>query len=326
MSKSLKMLALSRSRQGGGQGGQGAQNEMRNEMRGGMESNRSGQMQNEMRNGMEMNRMRNEMRGGYGGMESESRGGRARNEMRGGYEMENEMRGGSGSEMEMDGAEMRRRYSRDRRGRFTGEMENEMEMESGGRWLPPYYDVDINRYEVEPKDEMQDNYRNEMRGGGNRGGRGESRMRMEERNPVGFAAHFDSPGQSDASYKRMNEMEPKPSDQMEKGGAISQSMPKFDEQMAREWTGKMKNADGTKGPHWSMEEVKKVMSSRGIKEDPAKFYAALNMMYSDYCEVAKKSNVSNMDFFVEMAKAFLQDKDAGAQDKMAAYYEYVVIG
>ena len=51
-----------------------------------------------------------------------------------------------------------------------------------------------------------------------------------------------------------------------------------------------------------------------------------NMMYSDYCEVAKKINANNMDFFAEMAKAFLKDKDAGAQDKLAAYYEYVVKG
>ena len=68
------------------------------------------------------------------------------------------------------------------------------------------------------------------------------------------------------------------------------------------------------------------MEQRGIKEDPARFYAAINMMYSDYSEVAKKINANNMDFFAEMAKAFLQDKDTGAQDKLAAYYEYVVRG
>ena len=52
--------------------------------------------------------------------------------------------------------------------------------------------------------------------------------------------------------------------------------------------------------------------------------AALNMIYSDYVKVAKKFNVgSNIDFYVDMAKAFLDDKDAGP-DKLTKYYQYVV--
>ena len=64
--------------------------------------------------------------------------------------------------------------------------------------------------------------------------------------------------------------------------------------------------------------------SAGIECDPAEFWAALNMIYSDYVKVAKKFNVgSNIDFYVDMAKAFLDDKDAGP-DKLAKYYQYVV--
>ncbi len=82
--------------------------------------------------------------------------------------------------------------------------------------------------------------------------------------------------------------------------------------------------DGTKGPHWSFEQAKQVMAQRGIECDPAEFWAALNMIYSDYVKVAKKFNVgSNIDFYVDMAKAFLDDKDAGP-DKLAKYYQYVV--
>ena len=52
--------------------------------------------------------------------------------------------------------------------------------------------------------------------------------------------------------------------------------------------------------------------------------AVLNMIYSDYVKVAKKFNVgSNIDFYVDMAKAFLDDKDAGP-DKLTKYYQYVV--
>lgn len=243
--------------------------------------------------------------------------------------------------MTMGGYGMESRF-RDRQGREHYDngryapMRNEMGYEgpwSGGN----RYDIDVNRYEHRPPEE---NYRNEMRGGGNGGRRGDPGMTMggygemeingmemaDRRNPVGFAAHFDSPGFSDASYQRMNEMDHRSGSKMDHGGARSNQMPQFDERIAKEWVSKMENEDGTRGPHWTMDQVKKVMEQRGIREEPARFYAALNMMYSDYCEVAKKINANNMDFFAEMAKAFLKDKDAGAQDKLTAYYEYVVKG
>ena len=250
----------------------------------------------------------------------------------GGYGMESNQGGQMRNEMQMGNPEMARRYSRDRRGRFTGEMGYEGPYSGGRR-----YDIDVNRYEYEAP---EGNYRNEMRGGRNGDRRGDTRMEMggyedmgmnqermeSRRNPVGFAARFDSPGSSDASYQRMDEMSHRSGSKMDHGGAMSHQVPKFDERTAKEWVAKMQNEDGTKGPHWTMDQTTKVMEQRGIKEDPAKFYAALNMMYSDYCEVAKKINANNMDFFAEMAKAFLKDKDAGAQDKLAAYYEYVVKG
>ena len=330
MSKGLKMLAINRSRQGGGQGGQGVQNEMRNEMR-----------------------------GGYGGMES-NRGGRMRNEMEMGYGgMENEMRGEARSEMEMGGAEMRRRYSRDRRGRFTGEMENEMEMRGemenrgrqyrsgqsntegysdytpnsyarsndpgaemeSGRWLPPYYDVDINRYESRSRDGEGD------RGSGNRMTRndpssreGGGNMRM-----IGFGREiYNNDMRSDASMPKFREGDRMAGEKMKKGGAKSEMG--MDEHTAREWTSKMENEDGSTGPHWTMEQIKKVMEQRSMTGDPVEFWVAMNMMYSDYCKVAKKLGVNSVDFYAEMAKAFLEDKDAGASDKLMAYYENVVKG
>lgn len=93
---------------------------------------------------------------------------------------------------------------------------------------------------------------------------------------------------------------------------------------AEEWTAAMQNEDGTRGPHWSMEQVKQAMAQKGIKADLIQFYLALNMMYSDYCAVAKKMNVNNIDFYIGMAKAFLDDKDAG-EDKLMRYYKYVVM-
>lgn len=98
----------------------------------------------------------------------------------------------------------------------------------------------------------------------------------------------------------------------------------FTRESAMAWTGDMINADGTKGPHWSMEQVKKVMDQRGIDADPLQFYAILNAVYSDYCAVAKRHGVGDkIDFYVDMARAWLDDPDAD-KDKAARYFEYIV--
>ena len=219
---------------------------------------------------------------------------------------------------------------RDRRGREHYDDGRFAPQSNANRWMPPYYDVEINRYDHQqttPKTAMRDDYRTDMRGGYDSDRRGEPHLEMSpRRNPVGFAAHFDSPGHSDASYQHMDEMSHRAGSKMDHGGATSHHMPKFDERTAKEWVAMMRNEDGTHGPHWTMEQTTKVMEQRGIKEEPAKFYAVLNMMYSDYCEVAKKLNVNSMDFYAGLAQAFLKDQDAGAHDKPAAYYEYIVKG
>lgn len=98
---------------------------------------------------------------------------------------------------------------------------------------------------------------------------------------------------------------------------------KMTKEMAEAWTHHMQNEDGTMGAHWTMEQVKQVMAQRGIDCDPAEFYAAINMVYSDYSNVAKELGVNNIDFYAKMAKAFLDDSDA-EPNKLARYYEYVV--
>ena len=98
---------------------------------------------------------------------------------------------------------------------------------------------------------------------------------------------------------------------------------KMDRQTAEDWTRRMKNEDGTTGAHWTMEKAEQVMRQHGIQCEPAEFYAALNMLYSDFCEVFKKHGVNKIDFYADMAKAWLDDKDA-VSDKLSAYYEYIV--
>lgn len=93
--------------------------------------------------------------------------------------------------------------------------------------------------------------------------------------------------------------------------------------IAEKRASKMQNEDGTQGPHWTMELTKQVQAQQSIECDPIEFFLAMNMMYSDYVKVAKKLGVNNVDFYSCMAKAFLDDKDAGP-DKLERYFEYVV--
>lgn len=95
---------------------------------------------------------------------------------------------------------------------------------------------------------------------------------------------------------------------------------------AQEWVGQMENEDGTHGAHWTIDQVKQVIAQKKLDCDPIQMWAAMNMIYSDFYKVARKYGVGgNLDFYVDMAKAFLDDKDA-APNKISAYYEYVVGG
>lgn len=92
---------------------------------------------------------------------------------------------------------------------------------------------------------------------------------------------------------------------------------------AHEWVKQMKNSDGSTGAHWDMAQTNSLKERHGINIDPVEFYVAVNMMYSDYCGIAKKYGVDNADFYAHMAKAFLDDKDAGP-DKLERYFDEVV--
>lgn len=98
----------------------------------------------------------------------------------------------------------------------------------------------------------------------------------------------------------------------------------FTEADAHEWTARMENTDDTTGPHWPMEQTTAVMVSKGYHYDPAVWYAAMNMIYSDYFKTAKKHGVNTVEFYADMAEAFLDDKDAGGpEEKISAYYHCI---
>lgn len=91
---------------------------------------------------------------------------------------------------------------------------------------------------------------------------------------------------------------------------------------AESWVSRMKNSDGTIGAHWTFEQTQDVAKQRNINCDPNDFWAVMNMMYSDYCQVAKRQSVDTPGFYADMAKAFLEDADA-ADGKAYLYRNYI---
>ena len=99
----------------------------------------------------------------------------------------------------------------------------------------------------------------------------------------------------------------------------------FTEDDARRWTEHMENDDGSMGAHWTLEQTTAVANSIGVHVDPWIWYAAMNMMYSDYWESATRYGVDRPEYYADLAKEFLFDKDAGGPEaKIAGYYHGIV--
>lgn len=211
-------------------------------------------------------------------------------------EMDMESGGYGGMEMGMDNMESRRR--RDSRGRFRSEM-GDM---NGG-------------YSNQGGDARMGGYPNRPFPVYERGG---------QMNQIGFYAgdEVQTNYRMNATHQTGDEMEHRSSPKMGGGYSSDMSMP-MTREIAEEWTKGMKNEDGTKGPHWKMEQVKQLMAQKGIQCDPWEFFVILNAMYSDYCAVLKKHGVNTIDLYVDLACAWLNDSDA-MPDKASRYYEYVV--
>lgn len=96
---------------------------------------------------------------------------------------------------------------------------------------------------------------------------------------------------------------------------------------AKRWAARMENADGTTGPHWTMEQTTAVAESMGIQASVVPRWAwgvTMNMMYSDYYAVAMEFGVNRPEFYAALAKAFLMDKDAPApEEKLCEYYKHI---
>lgn len=98
----------------------------------------------------------------------------------------------------------------------------------------------------------------------------------------------------------------------------------FTKEDALYWVEHMENSDGTTGAQWTMDETSAMAKSMGVYLPACIWFAAVNMMRSDYCLVARKHGVDKPEFYADMAEAFLFDKDAGEpEEKISAYYHCV---
>lgn len=101
---------------------------------------------------------------------------------------------------------------------------------------------------------------------------------------------------------------------------------KFD--IAR-WSKMLKNADGTTGKHFDMREVEEAAHHLGIRFDEyseKEFCMAMNMLYSDLCEVNRAyiSPDKEAQYYAKCAQAWLEDDDGPAPSEKLALYFYCI--
>lgn len=94
------------------------------------------------------------------------------------------------------------------------------------------------------------------------------------------------------------------------------------EEMAYKAVSSMRNTDGTKGEHWTVEETTRQAEKYNVnwKEyNKYDFYYVMNMLYSDFYKLFKDDE----ETYARMAIAWLEDKDV-EQGKAYRYYKKVV--
>lgn len=99
-------------------------------------------------------------------------------------------------------------------------------------------------------------------------------------------------------------------------------MGEVDAERAHKWVEHMHNADGSTGAHYAPEKAEQLRKAHFPEGDKWEWFVAINMMYSDYMPVAKKMGMDKEEFYCGMAKAFLEDPDAG-ENKLEKYMKYI---
>lgn len=101
------------------------------------------------------------------------------------------------------------------------------------------------------------------------------------------------------------------------GGMHSEMAQPVDEHTARMWVSKM---DG--GEKFKPEQIEQLRMTMCPECGKWEFYTAINAMYSDYCDTAKKMGMDKLEFYANLAKDFLMDTDAKPH-KLRRYMEHI---
>lgn len=250
---------------------------------------------------------------------------RRRRDSRGRYMEDNDdrrMGNDHSTYMGMETPEMRRR--RDSRGRY-------MEHEDGNRmayegnqgnesayrpWPEPHIPPYLDRPGMEDGSRMRDHNIVNIRD-------------YQDKRRIGFGENRDEGGEDMRLYgrrynpDRMSMGRSAPQSHM-MGYADGEDGDHLTREEAEKWVKGMKSEDGKTGGRWPYQEIKQYAGNFGIQgEDKViEFYAVMNALYTDYCKVAKKHGVDKVDFWADMAKAFIYDKDANP-GKVKMYYECI---
>ena len=234
------------------------------------------------------------------------------------------MLGRAATERQQPGRKMEIEYER------WGEPEDRYDREPRSNWREP---VRMGGYEVESRfrdrrgREHYNNGRFAPMAGGYEGPFGRDERDGDDMRSIGFNARWDDGPYmtSDATMPRHREMDRMPGNRPMMGGYMAgeTDYPKMDEQTAMRWARNMRNEDGTKAPHWTMDQIRQVMAQKSVDCELPEFFVIMNSLYADYDPILKKYNASNIDLYVDMAKAWIKDKDA-VPNKASAYYECVV--
>ena len=100
-------------------------------------------------------------------------------------------------------------------------------------------------------------------------------------------------------------------------GGMHEDYPPVTEENARKWVRKMSN--GEKYPVENTEQMRNAHCPDCTKWE---YYVAINAMYSDHCDTAKKIGQDKPEFYAMLARDFLMDADAGPH-KLAKYMEMI---
>lgn len=104
---------------------------------------------------------------------------------------------------------------------------------------------------------------------------------------------------------------------------------KLTDEQYKEWMRDLINSDGTDGAKWTKQQIEAEAKKIGVDYNEIgidALWACVNMMYSDYCEVAQKYGVNNPGFYIHMADSFLNDDDfdGTGKEKLSIYYHTIV--